>query len=127
MVLRGATDYANAQFDLTGNSGPFAPLEPWDDGELADENELLPPASFISVIQRADYGVINELDVITAGRQRLHEMRPEESQVSVSAEVASIGSAQYHIAHADGWSSLEFAGHGCRVSSGWIDNPSGHS
>ena len=107
-VVRGAAaSYANAQFDLTGNSGPFGGLQEWDDEEDDDDDQEPQPTSFVSVLQRADYGVLDEESVLDAGRLKFLENRPGESEDNAQSQVSHLGAALYELAHADGWDSLE--------------------
>jgi len=107
-VEQAAIAYANAQFDLTGNSGPFGEVKEWED-EDEDEDEDdddEQPLSFVSVLQRADYGVLDEQAVLEAGRLKFLENRPGQSESNAQSGVAQIGAALYELAHADGWDSL---------------------
>ncbi|MES2094554.1 MAG: hypothetical protein V4531_12190 [Actinomycetota bacterium] len=109
VVMHAAAAYADAQFDLTGNSGPFGDLLEWDDDEADDDDELPQPTSFISVLQRADYGVLDEESVLVAGRLKFLENRPGESEDNARSEVSHLGAALYELAHAEGWASLDKA------------------
>jgi hypothetical protein len=110
-VERAAVAYAAAQFEVTGNSGPFGELQEWgevEDDEEDDEDDEQ-PVSFLSVLQRADYGVLDEEAVLEAGRLKFLENRPGESELNARSTVNHLGAALYELAHADGWDSLEKA------------------
>lgn len=110
VVRHAAAAYADVQFDLTGNYGPFGELQDWDDDDEADDEDEEPqPTSFVSVLQRADYGVLDEELVLDAGRLKFLENRPGESEDNARSEVSHLGAALYELAHADGWDSLDKA------------------
>lgn len=83
VVRRAAVAYADAQFDLTGNSYPFGAIKNDDD---YDDDEVL-----------------------AAGRRKFLENRPGESEVNAQSTVSHLGAALYELAHADGWDSLDKA------------------
>jgi hypothetical protein len=105
---RAALAYASAQFDLTGNSGPFGDLQEWEDEEEDDEDEddELEAFSSVSVLSRSDYAVLDAQAVLTAGQRMFLANRPGESERNAQSVVSHLGAAFYELAHADGWESL---------------------
>lgn len=110
VLKQAAIAYADAQFDLTGNFGPFGILEERggdeeDDDE--DDDREPQPTSFVSVLQRADYAVLDEETLVAAARLTFLENRPGESAENAQSQVSHMGAALYELAHANGWDSLE--------------------
>ncbi|MBG6215359.1 hypothetical protein RCH23_003299 [Cryobacterium sp. CAN_C3] len=112
-VESAAIVYANAQLELTGNAFPFGIIisEHEDDNadDEDDEDEDSQLISRLSVLQRADYGVVDEGEVLTAGRTKFLENRPGESESNALSTISNLGAALYELAHADGWESLDRA------------------
>lgn len=97
-------EYADAQFEFTGNGFPFGiVMDYWrdeDDDEDEDEDEA---ATAITILQRNDYRVLDEERVIAAGRAASDEVGGE-------VEVNRLGTALYCLAHIGDWSSLRVRG-----------------
>lgn len=100
---------SDAQFAYTGNGGPLGPLRAWDvddDDEHGDAEQTRGPG--LSVLQRADYRVVDEAAVIEAGRAAYKEVWPDATDEDAAADVTAVARALYQIAHASGsWSSVE--------------------
>ena len=88
-LLPLAVDYSDAQFDYTGNFGPFGALHALDDDEVDDEDDesrvaaddgpdTHGPATGITVLERRDYAVLDEDAVIEAGRRAYRELWPDD-------------------------------------------------
>lgn len=109
-VEQAAVDFAEAEFDLTGTTGPFGRLSTWD-GDDDDDDELdsepLEIISLVSVLQRADYGVVDEQAVLAAGRAAFVEDQPGQSEENARIHAGHLGTALYQIAHARGWDALD--------------------
>ncbi|GAA4356309.1 hypothetical protein [Angustibacter luteus] len=91
-LLPLAMAYADAQFDYTGNFGPFGALTD-DDGDEADGEDDEGPteesvATGFTVLERRDYAVTDEAAVLAA------------------ADADHLGRALHQIAEAGGWHSL---------------------
>ena len=114
-VEHAALAYSDAQLDLTGNSYPFGGLKKWEDEDEDDEGDEdededdAQPTMVLSVLQRADYGVLDEEAVLEAARKKFLDNRPGESVTNAQSTVSHLGAALYELAHAEGWDSLDKA------------------
>ena len=108
-LLPAALNYADAQFEHTGSGFPFGVLHQFaEDAEDEDEDESeSAPTSGITVLQRWDYGVVDEGAVLEAGRKAYLRVWPDDDETAAQADVNHLGRALYQLAHADGWQSLE--------------------
>ena len=59
------------------------------------------------MLQRADYGIVDEAALVKAGRAAYRRVFPDETEAAAAADVTGIGRALYQVAHADGWASLD--------------------
>jgi hypothetical protein len=109
-VASAGLKYAEAHFELTGTSGPFAlfhEFEDEDDEEEDDMDAVTDDGQIISVLQRSDYRVLHEANVIAAGRDELLGALSDESRrIQAESRVDSLGIALYEFAHVRGWHSL---------------------
>ncbi|WP_426560828.1 hypothetical protein ACPPVT_12875 [Angustibacter sp. McL0619] len=125
-LLPLAVAYSDAQFDFTGNFGPFGLLHE-DDDELAelDSVDEVPdagpagPATGFTVLERRDYAVLDEDAVLEAGRQAYLSAGPDADELAAQADVQHLGRALYQLAHAGGWHSLGDAD-GLRAQAGFV-------
>ncbi|MEB0304169.1 hypothetical protein QN345_02310 [Cryobacterium sp. 10I1] len=112
-VAAAGLKYAEAHFELTGTSGPFALFHEFEDEDEDDDEEeddmaaVTDDGQIISVLQRSDYRVVHEANVIAAGRDELLGALCEESRrTQAASRVESLGTALYEFAHVRGWHSL---------------------
>lgn len=105
-LLPAALAYADAQFDYTGNGGPFGFLYNLEDEEEDEEEDSEVLTTGISVLERQDYLVRDEAAVMAAGRRAYLRVYPDDDEAAAASDVTDLGRALYQIAHADGWSSL---------------------
>ncbi len=104
-ILRALSD---AQFDYTGNAGPFGRLEGWDDMEGEDDPGEQPQGTGITILQRSDYRLTDEDAVIEAGRSAYSAVWPSKTPEDAAADVTNLGRALYQIAHRTGsWSTVD--------------------
>jgi hypothetical protein len=110
-LLPAVLEYADAQFDYTGNGFPFGVLHQFadDDSDDSDEHDQdeTRPASGVSVLRRHDYRITDEEAVLAAGRAAYLRAWPNDTERDAAVDVTHIGRALYQVAHADSWDSLD--------------------
>lgn len=107
-IASAGLGYADAHWQYTGTSGPFAVFHELadEDDEDDEDEELLVEGHVISVLQRADYVVVNEDDVFASAKDAAARTAPDSGPVDERLGELWLGSALYEIAHAGGWDSL---------------------
>lgn len=102
--------YADAQFNLTGNSFPFGPLHQFadedDDEDDGDSDEGEAVGSGLSVLSRQDFRVTDDAAVLAAGRTAYQSLWPDDPPSAATDDVSHIGRALYQYAHLNGWNKL---------------------
>ncbi|AWB86000.1 hypothetical protein C3E77_04815 [Mycetocola zhujimingii] len=107
-----AVAFCDSQYALSGEYFSFAEVteshdEDDEDVEDDDEDEGEPEEiPVISVLQRAEYNVVDSAAVLAAGREAYLRMWPSDSDEEARSRVDWLGAALYEIAHADGWQHL---------------------
>lgn len=104
-LAAAATQYAEAQLNLTGTGWPFGAIEV-DDQPEDDIDDQPEPVARISVLHRADYAVTDEAQLLLAGREAHMEVWPSQRPEDAAAAVPHIGSALYELTHAGGLTRL---------------------
>lgn len=136
-LLPAVLAYADAQFDLTGSDLPFGLLHGYaeedghDDepevaeaahgdgafgngafgdgafGDGADGGTIASGMTDISVLQRHDLRVTEEVAVLAAGRRAYPRERPDDDDAAAAAaDVTDLGRALSRLAHAGGWDAV---------------------
>lgn len=101
--------YADAQFDYTGTAWPFGSMHEIDpdNDDDEDEDEGQRPTSGVSVLQRTDLAVTDEIAVLAAGRAAYGRVWPDDDAEDAARDVTHLGRALYQLAHSDGWDNLD--------------------
>lgn len=86
----------------------LAPRWPEDDDETTGEEETQ-EVGVVSIVQRADYGVVDEDAVMAAAREAWVRNHPGSTAEDAEENIDHLGAALYELAQADGWASLEEA------------------
>lgn len=110
-LLTAVMGYADAQFEHTGTAYPLGALhdlvgDEEDEDEDEEDQAFVAPASDVTVLRRADFGVEDEDAVMRAGRAAYREVWPDDDEEDAAADVTHLGSALYQIAHARGRDAL---------------------